>query len=149
MTWDKWLSATSDLRPILPSPYISIHNFYSIPIQAIFANSYSQETVLTCQHHCVSTPDILVWEIAFSKVLERHSKFDAKFEGPLRVNETLHDKKLKVLDLRTHEETSIHVNLKKVVRGLYLFDSHHLPTFTHRHDSARSVVSDTHTVSAQ
>lgn len=80
--------------------------------------SASQTDMLRKQHVRAKDPAIEVGDMAFSRVHDRNSKLDPKFSGPLRVIESLHGHKFKVLDLRSLAERVVHADhLKRVSRG--------------------------------
>ena len=80
--------------------------------------SASQTDMLRKQHVRAKDPAIEVGDMVFSRVHDRNSKLDPKFSGPLRVIESLHGHKFKVLDFRTLAERVVHADhLKRVSRG--------------------------------
>ncbi len=76
----------------------------------------SQAEMLRKQHRRVTDSSIEVGDIA--RVHDRNSKLDSLFFGPLRVIESLHGHKVKILDLKTLGEQIVHVDhLKRVNNG--------------------------------
>ncbi len=78
----------------------------------------SQADMLQQQHHRAKPHEIVVGDIVFSRVHDRHSKLDPLFHGPHRVTELLSGHKVKILDLKSGTESIVHKDhLKKVERG--------------------------------
>ena len=78
----------------------------------------SQADMLRKQHLRATPHDIIVGDIVFTKVQDRSSKLDPLFHGPHRVTDSLAGHKVKILDLSSGTEKTIHKDhLKKVNRG--------------------------------
>ena len=78
----------------------------------------SQAEMLKKQHQRATPQEIDVGDIVFSKNQTRSSKLESIFIGPHRVTEVMHGHKVKILDLRSGTENTIHRDhLKRVDRG--------------------------------
>ncbi len=78
----------------------------------------SQADMLQKQHQRVKPHEIVVGDVIFSRVHDRHSKLDPLFHGPHRVTEPLSGHKVKILDLKSGTESVVHKDhLKKADRG--------------------------------
>ena len=79
----------------------------------------TQEFMLSKQHRRATTREIVVGDIVFRRVHDRHSKLDPLFQGPYRVLEIMSGHKVKLRDLKTGMESVVHRDhLKQVHRGL-------------------------------
>ena len=77
----------------------------------------SQNEMLTKQHERATDSPITDGDIVFLRVHNRSSKLDPLFTGPYRVIASLHGHKVKLLDLKTHVEQTVHIDhLKRVSR---------------------------------
>ena len=84
--------------------------------------SVSQADMLQKQHQRATPHVINVGDVVFTRIHDRHSKLDSRFNGPYRVLEVMHGHKLKLLDLHSFTESVIHRDHVKLVnRG---FDQH-------------------------
>ena len=84
----------------------------------------SQADMLRKQHQRATPHEIVVGDIVFARVQDRHSKLDPLFHGPHRVTEILAGHKVKILDLRSRTEITIHKDhLKRVHRGFDVEDA--------------------------
>ena len=82
----------------------------------------SQEEMLRKQHQRAVPHEIIVGDLVFLRVHDRHSKLDPRFDGPYRVTESLHGHKFRILNLKTRKEQDVHLDhLKRVDRE---FDDH-------------------------
>ena len=78
----------------------------------------SQADVLRKQHLRATPHEIDVGDIVFTKVQDRSSKLDPLFHGPHRVTDSLAGHKVRILDLSSGTEKTIHKDhLKRVNRG--------------------------------
>ncbi len=77
-----------------------------------------QADMLKKQHQRAKPHEIVVGDIVFNRVHDRHSKLDPLFHGPHRVTELLSGHKVKILDLKSGTESVVHKDhLKRVERG--------------------------------
>ena len=84
----------------------------------------SQKTMLHKQHQRARSLDIEVGDIVFSRIHDRDSKLHPSFHGPHRVIEILTGHKIKILDLKSGRENTVHRDhLKRVNRGFDVPDS--------------------------
>ena len=78
----------------------------------------SQAEMLQKQHQRATPHEINVGDIVFAREQDRASKLAPRFNGPHRVTETLAGHKVRILDLRSGTENTIHKDhLKRVHRG--------------------------------
>ena len=78
----------------------------------------SQESMLHKRHHRAKPHEIEVGDIVFTKVQDRYSKLDPRFNGPHRVIEKMAGHKVKLRNLSSGSENFVHRDhLKRVDRG--------------------------------
>ncbi len=69
----------------------------------------ASQTEMLELHRRATDSSIEVGDIVFTRVHDRNSRLDPLFSEPHRVIESLHDHKVKILDLKTIVEQIVHV----------------------------------------
>ena len=78
----------------------------------------SQKSMLYKQHQCAKLHEIEIGDIVFTRVQDRHSKLDPRFNGPHCVIEMMAGHKVKLRHLSSGSENLVHRDhLKRVDRG--------------------------------
>ena len=112
---------SSNPRPLYSmDDYVKLRmtNFQRIHTSVRDQLTVSQADMLKKQHQRAKPHEIVVGDIVFSRVQDRHSKLEPLFHGPHRVTELLAGHKIRTLDLKSRTENIVHRDhLKKVDRG--------------------------------